>query len=165
MQPVALCRSLLNQITVTIRKGIGVHHNAANLVPWMTKFFQRFGIAFQSRGAVFHQHHHAGYAGQRGKTALAEQRLVFGFGINNLIIFPAIPPHAISFSSRVTVINTSTVVSTLKSFSCRNWAISAIFLFSERFTRVKISLPNIINSILKVHVVIDLQRMLFNVAN
>ncbi|EFQ02485.1 hypothetical protein ECDEC3F_0837 [Escherichia coli DEC3F] len=39
------------------------------------------------------------------------------------------------------------------------------FLFSERFTRVKISLPNIINSILKVHVVIDLQRMLFNVAN
>lgn len=82
MQPVALCRSLLNQITVTIRKGIGVHHNAANLVPGMTKFFQRFGIAFQSRGAVFHQHHHAGYAGQRGKTALAEQRLVFGFGIN-----------------------------------------------------------------------------------
>ena len=29
----------------------------------------------------------------------------------HLIIFPAIPPHAISFSSRVTVINTSTVVS------------------------------------------------------
>ena len=161
MQPVALCRSLLNQITVTIRKGIGVHHNAANLVPWMTKFFQRFGIAFQSRGAVFHQHHHAGYAGQRGKTALAEQRLVFGFGINKQM--RAVP--LISFSSRVTVINTSTVVSTLKSFSCRNWAISAIFLFSERFTRVKISLPNIINSILKVHVVIDLQRMLFNVAN
>lgn len=76
--------------------------------------------------------------------------------VTYLIIFSVILSYAISFLSRVTVINISIVVLTFKLFLCRNWAIFVIFLFFERFTRVKILLSNIINSILKVYVVIDL---------
>ena len=67
---------------MTVGKRVGVHDDTANFFSFATLFCQRFGVTLQTRGAVFHQHHNARYAGQRREATLLKQRFVFGFGIN-----------------------------------------------------------------------------------
>ena len=67
---------------MSVGEGVGVHDDATNFFPFTTLFCQRFSVTFQTRGAVFHQHHNAGNAGQRRKATLFKQRFVLGFGID-----------------------------------------------------------------------------------